>query len=93
MQVVRLTFSREVGGDAGLGPPPVRPGALILPGWREEGNRGESLRRERERDRRRGRSFIRVGGGRRAAEGRQKQSRHRSTCDVKEGPQVQTGSQ
>lgn len=55
MQVVRLTFSREVGGDAGLGPPPVRPGALILPGWREEGNRGESLRRERERDRRRGR--------------------------------------
>lgn len=61
MRVVRLTFSREVGGDAGLGPPPVRPGALILPGWREEGNRGESLRRET--DRRRGRSFITRKGG------------------------------
>lgn len=36
--VTRLTFSSEVRGDAGLRPPPVRPGALILPGWREERN-------------------------------------------------------
>ena len=36
---VRLTFSSEVGGDAGLRPRPVRPGALILPGRREERNR------------------------------------------------------
>lgn len=65
MRVVRLTFSREVGGDAGLGPPPVRPGALILPGWREEGNRGESLRRETERDRQKERTLVhhKEGGG------------------------------
>lgn len=37
-----------MGGDAGPGPPPVRPGALILPGRREERNRRKSLRRDGE---------------------------------------------
>lgn len=38
-----LTLSSEVGGDTGLRPQPVRPRALILPGWREERNRREGL--------------------------------------------------
>lgn len=37
-----------MGGDAGPGLPPVRPGALILPGRREERNRRKSLRRDGE---------------------------------------------
>lgn len=44
---MRLTFPSEVGGDAGLRPPPVGPGALILPGRREEKDRRKSLRRDR----------------------------------------------
>lgn len=34
-----LTLLREVRGDSRLGSPPVRPGALILPGGRQERNR------------------------------------------------------
>ena len=51
---MQLTFSSEVGGDARPRPPPVRPGALILPGRREERNRRESLRSDRETERQRG---------------------------------------
>lgn len=39
-----------MGGDAGFGPPPVRPGALILPGRREERSRRRNLRRDRRAD-------------------------------------------
>lgn len=34
-----LTLLREVRGDSRLGSPPVRTGALILPGGRQERNR------------------------------------------------------
>lgn len=56
-----LTFPSQVRGDAGLGPPPVGPGALILPAGREERSGGKGLRREMdkvEKDKRTGRSFI-----------------------------------
>lgn len=68
-----LTFPSQVRGDAGLGPPPVGPGALILPAGREERSGGKGLRREMdkvEKDKRTGRSFITssdVGGEKRAS--------------------------
>lgn len=57
-----LTFPSQVRGDAGLGPPPVGPGALILPAGREERSGGKGLRREMdkvEKDKRTGCSFVR----------------------------------
>lgn len=62
-----LTFSSVVWGDARLGPPPVGPGALILPAGREERSGGKGLRRETdkvEKDKRTGRSFITSRGDR-----------------------------
>lgn len=44
-----LTFSSKVWGDARLGPPPVGPGALILPAGREERSRGKRLGRDGQR--------------------------------------------
>lgn len=70
-----LTFPSQVRGDAGLGPPPVGPGALILPAGREERSGGKGLRREMdkvEKDKRTGRSFItssNVGGERERVDG------------------------
>lgn len=61
--LLTLTFSSKVWGDARLGPPPVGPGALILPAGREERSGGKRLRRDskEEKDKRTGRSFITLG--------------------------------
>lgn len=75
MLLMSLTFPSQVRGDAGLGPPPVGPGALILPAGREERSGGKGLRREMdkvEKDKRTGRSFITssdVGGKRERVDG------------------------
>lgn len=56
-----LTFPSQMRRDARLGPPPVGPGALILPAGREERSGGKGLRREVdkvEKDKRTERSFI-----------------------------------
>lgn len=79
MVLMSLTFPSQVRGDAGLGPPPVGPGALILPAGREERSGGKGLRREMdkvEKDKRTGRSFITssdVGGGGKRASGRRRE--------------------
>lgn len=62
--VIGLTLSSEVRGDAGPRPPPVRPGALILPGRREERNRRESLRKHRVKETERERRWGTSGGQR-----------------------------
>lgn len=60
-----LTFSRQMRRDARLGPPPVGPGALILPAGREERSGGKGLRGETDKvkkDKRTKRSFITCSG-------------------------------
>lgn len=72
-EMLTLTFSSKVWGDARLGPPPVGPGALILPAGREERSGGKRLRRDgQRREGQEDRTLIHQETGRTKTEGAQK---------------------